>query len=174
MRHILLIMFLVLTSYPVFANPTPFILNSISFPDQGTFPTLYTCDGKDISPELNWINVPLKTKSFVLILSDPNAPNGTFYHWVVYNLPKNIDTLSEDIKSLPKGAKLGKNDWGKQQYNGPCPPKGDAHNYKFTIYALDTLLNLPANTDAKTVLSAIQGHIMGEDDITAVYARWMN
>jgi Raf kinase inhibitor-like YbhB/YbcL family protein len=149
-------------------------LTTNGFLDQGTLPVLYTCDGKDVSPQLTWEGVPDKTQSLALILSDENAPKGTFYHWVVYNVPKSITSIDQGIEKSPGGSLFGKNSFDKEKYNGPCPPKGDSHTYVFRLYALDTKLSLPKGADAKTVLQAMDKHILGKVDLSAVYSRWIN
>lgn len=136
-------------------------------------PTLYTCDSKDVSPELSWTNPPAKTQSFAIIVSDPDAPSGTWYHWIAYNIPSSVKELAENTTQLPSGALAGRNSWGKTQYNGPCPPKGSVHTYVFTLYALDTKLKIPADPDGKTILEAIKDHTVGKAEITGVYTRWL-
>ena len=130
----------------IYANS--FSLNSTAFNDREKLEPIYTCEGKNISPELEWSHVPKKTKSLTLILSDPDAPGGIFYHWVLFNIPKTVTTLAENITSLPVGAQTGKNSWDKTQYSGPCPPKGSSHRYVFSLYALDTVLELSFATYA--------------------------
>ncbi|HEX4044745.1 MAG TPA: YbhB/YbcL family Raf kinase inhibitor-like protein [Gammaproteobacteria bacterium] len=173
---LLLIIILNLATFTAQADDAPaaktFTLNTNAFLDEGTLPVLYTCDGKDVSPEFDWTNVPAKTQTFALILVDPTAPGGDFYHWVVYNLPKTTSKLLEGDK-LPAGAMAGKNGWNKAQYNGPCPPKGSAHTYIFTLYALDSKLDVPAGADGKTVVSAMQKHILGKVSLTTVFSRWL-
>lgn len=159
-----------------FADTEPaktFTLNTNAFLNQGILPVLYTCDGKDVSPQLDWVDAPEKTQALALILSDTNAPGGTFYHWVVYNIPKTVTSLPQGTKNAPAGSLAGKNSWDKAQYNGPCPPKGSAHIYLFTLYALDNKLTLPVGADAKTLLNAMKNHIVGKAEISAVYSRWI-
>lgn len=148
-----------------------FALSTTAFLDEGVLPVLYTCDGKDLSPQLTWTDFPDKTQTFALILSDADAPGGTFYHWVIYNIPKSVTTIEEG-KIISTGT-MGKNDWGKAQYNGPCPPKGGAHTYTFTLYALDSKLDLPAGADAKSVIKAMQNHILDKAQLTTTYSRWL-
>src|SRR5262249_23491845 len=108
----------------------------------------------------------------VLIFSDPDAPGGTFYHWVVYNIPTNVHSFSKGIKDVPKGVKVGKNSWGKNQYNGPCPPKGSTHHYTFSLYAIDKKeLNLPEDADGKAVLDNISTNVIGATELTGTYSR---
>lgn len=149
----------------------PMELNTNAFLDKGMLPTLYTCDGKDISPQLTWAGIPDKTQSLALIMQDPDAPSGKFYHWVVFNMPKTISEIPEG--STPAGAVIGKNSFDKQQYSGPCPPKGSSHSYTITLYALDTKLNIPKNADGNAVSNAIQGHVLGKIELTTVYSRWI-
>ena len=110
-------------------------LKSKDFEDDGNIPSEFTCDGRDISPQLSWEDAPAETKSFALSVADPDAPGGTWIHWLVYDIPKDVRSI--DRGSLPGGAKQVENDFGKKDYGGPCPPSG-THRYIFTIYALDT------------------------------------
>jgi Raf kinase inhibitor-like YbhB/YbcL family protein len=152
-------------SLPIYA--ADMTLSSQAFADGMAIPVLYTCDGKDISPDLHWSNLPAKTQSIAIILSDEDAPNGVFYHWVLFNIPTKTTELAEATTTL-----AGKNTWGKSQYNGPCPPKGALHHYTFTLYALDEKLSLPATTDAPTLLKTMQGHILGQATLKMGYSRW--
>lgn len=145
-------------------------LESSAFFNQDKLPVQFTCDGKDISPELSWKDAPSSTQSYALIMSDPDAPGGTFYHWVVYNIPATTTSLGEGSKQLPAGTVVGKTSWGKQQYNGPCPPKGSTHRYVISLYALNTSLTLPADSEAPAVLDALQNHVMGEADLKVTYS----
>jgi len=156
------------------AAANPLTISTNAFLDQGAMPVLYTCDGKDVSPQLSWTGAPDKTQAYALILSDQDAPNGTYYHWVLYNIPKSVNTLDEGVKTAPAGASFGKNSMSKEQYNGPCPPKGKAHTYTFRLYALDTKLTLPKGADAAAVIKAMDKHIVGKVDLSAVYSRWIN
>ena len=154
-------------------STTPaFSLSTNAFLDQGALPVLYTCDGKDISPQFEWTDLPEKTQTTAFIMSDADAPNGIFYHWVLYNIPTNIKALSQGMDKLA-GATIGKNSFGKHQYNGPCPPTGSAHTYIFTLYALDSKLTLPAEADATMVLKEMQNHVLSKISLTAIYSRWL-
>lgn len=159
------------------ADTTPaepaFTLTTNAFLDTGALPVLYTCDGKDNSPQFSWSNPPAKTKSFALLVSDPDAPNGIFYHWIVYNIPAATTELAEGITTFPAKTFVGKNSKGEKKYNGPCPPKGSTHSYHFTLYALDNSLTLPEGVDGKTVESSMKNHILKKAEITAVYSRWL-
>jgi Raf kinase inhibitor-like YbhB/YbcL family protein len=148
-----------------------FSLHSNSFTSLHPLAPVYTCDGTNISPELDWKNAPDGTKSFALILSDPDAPSGTFYHWVVYNIGKNVTALPENVSANANDVKTGANSWGRKKYSGPCPPQGQTHHYIFTLYALDTSMVLPPDTDAQTLLKAMQqhNHILATAELRTVY-----
>ena len=148
-------------------------LKSPAFEEGGMIPRNYTCDGKDVSPPLTWEGVPEGTKSLALICDDPDAPIGTWVHWVLYNLPPKTTELAEAIPLepvLPNGAKQGKNDWRKFGYGGPCPP-GGTHRYYFKIYALDTMLDLEAGATKKDLLKAMEGHILAQGQLMGKYSR---
>jgi len=142
--------------------------------DEGAFiPGKYTCDGKDISPPLEWSLVPDGTKTFALICDDPDAPMGTWVHWVLFNLPGNIKELPGNVPPLgvlENGAKQGKNDFGKTGYGGPCPPRG-THRYYFKIYSLDKELDVNAGITKKELLKAMEGHILAEGQLMGKYKR---
>lgn len=158
------------SSMPLYA--ADMTLTSQAFADGITIPVLYTCDGKDISPDLHWSNLPAKTQTIAIILSDEDAPSGLFYHWVLFNIPAKTTELAEAITTLPSGTLTGNNTWGRSQYNGPCPPKGTLHHYTFTLYALDEKISLPQDTDAPTLLKNMQGHILGQTTLKMGYSRW--
>lgn len=148
-------------------------LKSTAFDEGGMIPRQYTCDGKDISPPLAWESVPDSTKSIALICDDPDAPMGTWVHWVLYNLPANINELPENIppqKILENGAKQGTNDFRNIGYGGPCPP-GGTHRYYFKIYVLDTVLTLEAGATKTKLLKAMEGHILAEGRLMGKYKR---
>jgi len=152
---------------------TNIIVKSDSFSDGGMIPAKYTCDGANISPQLSWDNAPKGTKSFVLICEDPDAPMGTFTHWVLYDIPADVHELPENLpkdKILPNGAKQGITDFKKVGYGGPCPPNG-THRYYFKLYALDTLLNLEPGLKKEDILKAMNGHILAQGQIMGKYAR---
>lgn len=146
-----------------------FSLESTAFPSQGWIPTRYTCDGNDIAPTLSWKDAPQDTRSYVLIVDDADAPNGTWIHWLVFNIPKNITQIQEQ-KSLPTEALTGINSWGQRQYGGPCPPK-DIHRYVFKLYALNTRLTVNSSTHYADILNAMQGHIIAETHLVGLYGR---
>jgi Raf kinase inhibitor-like YbhB/YbcL family protein len=173
MRKILSILIFTLTSlFSLSTWAADFTLTSSAATQEGVLPTQYTCDGKDISPPISWSGAPATAKSYALIVSDPDAPDGVFYHWIIWNLPKGTKTLAEGAEQLPGDAELGTNSFGKAGYNGPCPPKGTNHHYIFTLYALDKNLQLPTAMDAKTVLAAMNKHIVDSTKFIATYTRW--
>jgi Raf kinase inhibitor-like YbhB/YbcL family protein len=146
---------------------------SSAFEQDGMIPSKYTCDGADISPPLQWDAVPEDTKSIALINDDPDAPMGTWVHWVLYNLPADTRELAEDIppeETLPNGAKQGITDFGRIGYGGPCPP-GGTHRYFFRIYALDTQLALEAGASKSQLLKAMEGHILAQGELMGKYKR---
>jgi Raf kinase inhibitor-like YbhB/YbcL family protein len=148
-------------------------ITSSAFEDGGLIPAKYTCDGADISPPLQWDAVPEGTRSIALICDDPDAPMGTWVHWVLFNLPSDAKELAENIpteETLPNGAKQGVNDFGRIGYGGPCPP-GGTHRYFFKIYALDTEVGLQAGADKRRLLKMMEGHILGQDQLIGKYKR---
>ena len=137
-------------------------------------PEKYTCNGSDISPPLSWTEPPAGTKSLALIMDDPDAPAGTWVHWVVYNLPASARALSEGTpptETLADGAKQGTNDFRKTGYGGPCPPPGSAHRYFFKLYALDIELNLAPRAAKKQVETAMAGHTLARAELIGRYGR---
>lgn len=148
-------------------------MTSTAFEEGGMIPKQYTCDGVDISPALAWSGIPEGSKSLALICDDPDAPMGTWVHWVLFNLPANTDGLSEDIpsdKTLDNGARHGKNDFRKLGYGGPCPP-GGTHRYYFKLYALGTALDLSPGITKAELLKAMEGHILAEGQLMGKYKR---
>jgi Raf kinase inhibitor-like YbhB/YbcL family protein len=148
-------------------------LKSPAFGEGSMIPKKYTCDGQDISPPLKWTSVIDGTKTLALICDDPDAPGGTWVHWVIFNLPSDTRGLTEStphLKELPTGAKQGTNDFGKIGYGGPCPP-GGTHRYYFKIYSLDTDLNLEPGATKAQLLQAMEGHILGEGQLMGKYKR---
>lgn len=146
---------------------------SPAFDIGSTIPFKYTCDGDNISPPLTWEDPPQATQSFALILEDPDAPQKTFIHWVIYNLPAQIRQLPEAVPnqpSLPEGGLQGKNDFGQLGYGGPCPPNG-THRYFFKLLALDTFLELEPGITKADLKAAMAGHILDAAEIMGRYAR---
>jgi Raf kinase inhibitor-like YbhB/YbcL family protein len=147
--------------------PMDIQLISGAFEDGKPIPAQYTCQGKNVSPPLAWSSAPAGAKSFALILDDPDAPRGTWVHWVLYNLPADTIGLPEGIKvdsRLPGNALQGRNDYKRNDYGGPCPPSG-THRYYFKLYALDTLLNLKAGATKDEVLRAMEGHVLARGQL---------
>lgn len=148
-------------------------VSSTAFSEGGMIPSQYTCDGADKSPPLAWSKGPEGTKSYALISDDPDAPVGTWVHWVMYNVPLSVTSLSENV---PKKAKLddgslqGTNDFRKHGYGGPCPP-GGTHRYYFKIYALDAKLSPDAGLTKKQLLKAMEGHILAQGQLMGRYSR---
>jgi Raf kinase inhibitor-like YbhB/YbcL family protein len=145
-----------------------FHLTTTAFKNGGFVPNEFTCDGPDISPELAWAEPPAGTKIFALIMDDPDAPAGTWVHWVLYDLPGDARKLGEGVAKdlqLPEGARQGRNDFGKIGYDGPCPPKGGPHRYFFKLYALDRKTNLKAGASKAELERAMKGHILAEAEL---------
>jgi len=149
-------------------------VSSPAFKEGDKVPTKYTCQGQDVSPPLAWSQPPEGTQSLALIMDDPDAPGGVFTHWVLFNIPSDSGGLPEAVPTqaqLPGGALPGKNDFGRIGYGGPCPPPGRPHRYRFTLYALDCSLDLKAGVSKQQVLDAMQGHILGQGQLTGTYQR---
>ena len=142
-------------------------LSSSAFGNKEVVPVEYTCDGDNVSPPLTFGDVPNKNKSLALIVDDPDAPMGTWVHWLVWNVPP-------DVTGFSKGENIafpqGKNDFGKQEYGGPCPPSG-AHRYFFKLYALDTMLDLQPGASKKQLEKAMTGHVIEEAQLMRTYSR---
>jgi Raf kinase inhibitor-like YbhB/YbcL family protein len=152
------------------------VLTSPAFRDGAAIPAQHTCDGADVSPQLAWEGAPPGTAAFALIVDDPDAPAGTWVHWVLYNLAGNLAALPEDVpkKDQPKqlgGALQGKNDFRRVGYGGPCPPPGRPHRYFFKLYALNAALPLRAGATKQEVERAMAGHVIGEARLIGTYAR---
>jgi len=155
-------------------EPAGMLLSSTAFTEGATVPNAYTCTGEDKSPPLVWTGVPAKAKSLAIIVKDPDAPGGTFIHWVLYNLPIKGSGLSESVpqtSSGPEGALQGINGFGKFGYGGPCPPQGTLHHYHFVLYALDRTLELGPRTTAAEVESAAAGHVLATAELTGTFQR---
>ncbi len=150
-----------------------FELTSTAFANSDPIPMKYTCDDQDISPPLQWEDPPEGTRSFALICDDPDAPVGTWVHWVIYNLPRSTLSLPEAVPSdadLPDGGRHGQNSWGRSGYGGPCPP-GGTHCYFFKLYALDAELELAAGASKDELLRVMEGHILTSTETMGVYSR---
>lgn len=150
------------------------LFESTAFADGELIPPKHTCDGQDVSPPLKWKGVPEGAKSIAIICDDPDAPGGTWVHWVIYNLPASVSELREglprtDVVSI--GGRQGTNDFSRLGYGGPCPPRGAPHRYYFRIYALDIDLQLQAGSTRSDVVRAMEGHILGQGQLMGKYGR---
>jgi Raf kinase inhibitor-like YbhB/YbcL family protein len=141
-----------------------------AFENQGSIPTRYTAEGEDLSPPLRWQDVPQGTRSLALICEDPDAPHGTYDHWLLYNIPTSISVLAEGLKQLPHGIQSLQNSANTTGYVGPNPPSGD-HRYFFTLYALDTVLALPEKGTKADLLKAMTSHILAQATLVGRYQR---
>lgn len=148
-------------------------IKSQAFAHGGLIPAKHTCDGADVSPPLAWSGAPAGTKSFALISDDPDAPVGTWVHWVMWNIPAEARALEENVPkkdTLPNGARQGTTDFKRIGYGGPCPPSG-THRYFFKLYALDAALDPQAPTTRKVLEKTMQGHILAQAELMGTYRR---
>jgi Raf kinase inhibitor-like YbhB/YbcL family protein len=152
----------------------PLSLATSAFPPGGNIPAKYTCQGADVSPALSWKDAPDKTKTFALIVADPDAPVGNWTHWVLYNLPASVHELPEDVaktEALPNGGQQGRNDFHRAGYGGPCPPPGKPHRYFFKLYAMDSALDLPAGASQQQLEKAMHGHILAQAELMGKFQK---
>jgi hypothetical protein len=151
-----------------------FEISSPDFPNGGQIPKKFTCDAADVSPALSWSGAPSGTAGFALIADDPDAPSGTWTHWVLYGLPASVNRLPESVPKVDEvqsGGRQGRNDFHKIGYGGPCPPPGKIHRYFFTLYALDENLSLKPGVSRAELEQAMQGHVLGSAQWIGKYAR---
>jgi len=152
-----------------------FAISTSAFREGETIPRQYTCDGADLSPPLQWEGIPAEAKGFAIIMDDPDAPAGTFTHWVIYDIPADTNTLPEGLArdpDLPNGIKQGTTSFRRTGYGGPCPPPGRPHRYFFTIYALDIqTTGLGPKASKHDVENRIKGHIIGKAIVMGKYGR---
>lgn len=149
-------------------------LTSSAFQEGETIPQQYTCSGQDVSPPLQWTAAPKKIRTFALIMDDPDAPAGTWVHWVIFNIPGDRTSLQEAVppeQSFPTGERQGSNDFKRIGYGGPCPPPGKPHRYYFKLYALDTSLVESSGATKAEVLVACQNHILAEAQLMGRFGR---
>lgn len=150
-------------------------ITSPAFSDGGPIPRAHTCDGADLSPPLTWRGAPDRTKAFALVVDDPDAPGGTWVHWVLYGLDASTTNLPTGIHAAPRPGQpivtQGTNDFQRSGYGGPCPPKGRPHRYVFTLYALDTQMVLPPGATKAVLLDAMKGHVLEETKMFGTYGR---
>jgi len=169
---------LILTCVAGFAQQAPaaeggaMTVTSSSFASGGAISEQYSCKGTDISPALTWSGAPAKTKSIAVIMDDPDAPAGTWVHWVMWNVPASKHSLAESVaknEQLDDGSQQGRNSFGKIGYNGPCPPMGQTHRYFFRVYALDSKLTLTSATDRAALDEAMKGHVLAEGEYMGTF-----
>jgi hypothetical protein len=149
-----------------------FEISSSAFANGEAIPSKFSCDGSDISPALRWTEPPAGTQSFALIMDDPDAPMETWVHWILYNIPASTRNLIEGTPTghqLSDGSLQGKTSAGSTGYHGPCPPSG-THRYFFKLYALDTTLSLSSKADKKELLTAMEGHILGNAELMGTFS----
>ncbi len=146
-------------------------ISTLSFKANGYIPSKYTCEGEDISPQLSWSGIPENTKSLVLIVDDPDAPVGTWVHWVVYNIPPTVREFPAGSNLNFTSVKEGLNDFGKNFYMGPCPPPGKPHRYFFKLYAVDIPTDFKAGLSKKKLLNLIKDYIIDSCEIVGLYKR---
>jgi Raf kinase inhibitor-like YbhB/YbcL family protein len=146
-------------------------VTSKSFAAKGPIPVDSSCDGSDRSPQLTWSSPPEGTKSFVVVVDDPDAPSGAFTHWIVFNLPPETMSLAEGIDPTTLGARIGLNDFKNIRYNGPCPPRRELHRYVFRVFALDAPVNTPDGATKESLYVAMNGHVLGEGYAVGTFSR---
>jgi Raf kinase inhibitor-like YbhB/YbcL family protein len=147
-------------------------LASTAFEDGGPIPYLYTCEGDDISPPLQWSGAPVSTRTYAMVCEDPDAPRGTWIHWVLFNISGDAVELTKAVPTLPElpsGARHGRNTAGDMAYAGPCPPPGKPHRYFFRLYALDISLNLPPGATRAELEQAMDQHIVAQGTLMGTY-----
>lgn len=148
-----------------------FTLTSSAFKDQAPMDARFSCQGGDSSPPLAWANAPAGTKSLALVMDDPDAPGGTWVHWVIYDIPASVTALPEGgARQLPAGTREGNNSWDKTGYGGPCPPSG-RHRYFHTLYALDTVLPDLKSPDKAQLEAAMKGHVLAQAQLMGTYQK---
>lgn len=156
-----------------------FTLTSPAFPHGGTIPKPYTCDGGDVSPALRWTDPPSAVRSFALVVDDPDAPVGTWVHWILYDLAPGVREIPQGVEKKAEtvlgGARQGMS-WGVDRftrvgYSGPCPPPGGPHRYFFRLYALDTVLRLRPRATKGDLLKAMSGHVLAQAELLGLYGR---
>lgn len=145
-----------------------------AFANGSEIPKRYTCSGADLSPALNWSGVSPAARSLALIVDDPDAPRGTWTHWILWNMPAHLTSLPEAapaVESLESGARQGRNDFGRIGYGGPCPPPGKPHRYFFKLFALDVALDLQPGSGRKELERAMKGHILSQAEWMGTFRR---
>ncbi|CAK6509761.1 YbhB/YbcL family Raf kinase inhibitor-like protein [Rickettsia helvetica] len=151
-----------------------FIITSTAFKHNDRIPDKFTCKGQNVSPHLEWNNAPADTKSFALIMDDPDAPveiappHGIWDHWIIYNIPASVTKLSEG--QIDSNIKILNNSWKEKKYSGPCPPAGKSHRYFFKLYALNDYLELDENANKQDLVLALQKHLLAEAELIGIYS----
>jgi len=151
-----------------------FTISSSAFSNGSSIPKKFTCDGPDVSPTLAWTEPPTGTKSFALLVDDPDAPAGNWNHWTMWNLPATLLSLPEGVSKdarLSDGTEQGQNDFGKAGYNGPCPPPGKPHRYYFKLFALDSQIELKQGSRKGDLEKTMKGHILAQVEWMGTYRR---
>ncbi len=154
--------------------PSTLKVSAVAFSEGAAIPARFTCKGPDISPALGWRDLPGGTKSIALICDDPDAPMGTWVHWVLYNLPASVSGLPENVpatSATTSGALQGTNSWGNIGYGGPCPPPGKPHRYFFKVYALNEMLPLKAGATKDQVFAQMKGHVLAQGQMMGTFRR---
>jgi len=170
----LFVTLLLMTSVGAEDHAMPFNISSPSFSNGGDIPRKFTCDGADVSPQLSWTEPPPGTKSFALLVDDPDAPVGNWNHWVMWSLPPALRSVPEGVpktERLADGSQQGRNDFHKTGYNGPCPPQGKPHRYYFKLFALDNTLELKPAATKHDLERAMKGHILAHAEWMGRYGR---
>jgi Raf kinase inhibitor-like YbhB/YbcL family protein len=156
------------------ANPNQILVTSTAFTDGSPIPAKFSCQGKNVSPPLEWTALPQGIRSAAILCEDPDAPGGTFTHWVLYDIPPTVKRLTENtpkLEVLPNSAKQGLNDFEQTGYGGPCPPPGKPHRYYFRIFALDLESPLKPATKRDELLRIVKGHVLGEGKLMGTFKR---
>ncbi len=169
MKKILAFLFVLFISLSFKNFAADLTLESPAFSGNSLIPSQYTCDGTNESPPLSWKDSSAETQSYVLFVEDPDAPGGSWDHWVLFNIPASVKQLNEGTL-IPQGAISGKNSWKKNDYIGPCPPNG-THRYFFKLYALNTLLNLNSTASKNEVIEAMKGHVIASSELIGLYQK---
>lgn len=149
-------------------------VTSTAFSQNDRIPAKYTCAGEDVSPPLSWTPGPSNTVSYALIMDDPDAPGGTFTHWVIFNIPADVKRLDENVQKSPmleNGVVQARTSFGKAGYGGPCPPPGRPHHYRFHLYGLDKVLDLGPGASKQDVLNAMKGHITSDGELVGLFGK---
>jgi Raf kinase inhibitor-like YbhB/YbcL family protein len=155
-------------------RPMALAVSTDAFRNEGRIPKRHTADGEDVSPALAWTGAPAGTRSFAIVCDDPDAPAGTWVHWVIFNIPADSTGLAEAVprvERLPDGSVQGRNSWGRVGHNGPSPPPGKPHRYYFKVYALDAVLTLDSKAKKDDLVRAMKGRVLAEGQIMGSYGR---